>query len=430
MKRLLNLLLLLPALTFAQEKPPDFEGVWKGVLYNDTTKQFLQYELAISEKNERLSAFSYTVFVIDKKDNIGVKSLNVYADKKHIDLEDKKLVYDNYPVRPAKGVKTMISLDLTETNDSMVLSGPWHTNSTKEFISIHGSIRVAKIKPQQKNDIIPKLVELGYANQLSFLPPNYDVQTNTTIAAVSTLKPKANDLNQPAKIQNQTSGEIKENQTSSSPSGVVVDVVTKKTTQAKISAKTSRRGSGSKEITTGAEQKNTAVADTSATALQKKSSEQKTPPANTVANVTFRKTRVQEPLPTKVTEVPKIQPAAKLAARKTEMIRSVEVKQDSIILSLYDNGEIDGDTVSVVMNGQVIMPMQRLMSRAINKTIYWTPELGDSILLVMYAENLGSIPPNTGLLVVRDGEDIYEIRFSGDYQKNSAIILKRKKKLP
>jgi hypothetical protein len=54
--------------------------------------------------------------------------------------------------------------------------------------------------------------------------------------------------------------------------------------------------------------------------------------------------------------------------------------------------------------------------------------MGDSISVVMYAENLGSIPPNTGLLVIRDASRIYEIRFSGDLQKNSAIILVRKKK--
>ncbi len=54
--------------------------------------------------------------------------------------------------------------------------------------------------------------------------------------------------------------------------------------------------------------------------------------------------------------------------------------------------------------------------------------MGDSLVLIMYAENLGSIPPNTGLLVVHDGDGIYEIRFSDDLQKNSAIILKRKRK--
>jgi hypothetical protein len=45
----------------------------------------------------------------------------------------------------------------------------------------------------------------------------------------------------------------------------------------------------------------------------------------------------------------------------------------------------------------------------------------------MYAENLGSIAPNTGLLVVKDGSNQYEVRFSGDLQKNAAIIFKRRK---
>lgn len=54
--------------------------------------------------------------------------------------------------------------------------------------------------------------------------------------------------------------------------------------------------------------------------------------------------------------------------------------------------------------------------------------MGDSVVLIMYAENLGSIPPNTGLLVIHDGEEIFEIRFSGDLKKSSAVILRRKKK--
>ncbi len=73
------------------------------------------------------------------------------------------------------------------------------------------------------------------------------------------------------------------------------------------------------------------------------------------------------------------------------------------------------------------MPMQRLTANGINKTIYLTPQMGDSLILIMYAENLGSIPPNTGLLVLHDGDNVSEIRFTGDLQKNSAIILKRKR---
>ncbi|MGN6193914.1 MAG: hypothetical protein ACTHOB_03185 [Ginsengibacter sp.] len=122
-------------------------------------------------------------------------------------------------------------------------------------------------------------------------------------------------------------------------------------------------------------------------------------------------------------------PAAEISKRKIETIRTVDiVSKDSLQFSLYDNGTVDGDTVTVLINGKVVMPRVGLLERAINKTIYLTPDMGDSISVVMYAENLGSIPPNTGLLVIRDASRIYEIRFSGDLQKNSAIILVRKKK--
>ena len=84
--------------------------------------------------------------------------------------------------------------------------------------------------------------------------------------------------------------------------------------------------------------------------------------------------------------------------------QSVFYQSDSLVLTLYDNGYVDGDTVSVVMNGDVIFSKQGLSTKAVSKTIYITKETPDSIKMVMYAENLGSIPPNTGLLVVHDGE--------------------------
>ncbi len=122
-----------------------------------------------------------------------------------------------------------------------------------------------------------------------------------------------------------------------------------------------------------------------------------------------------------------INTAANIDTRKTEIIRSVFFRTDSLVIKLYDNGEVDGDTVSVVLNGKVIIAREGLTASAITKTIYITPDLGDSLQLVMYAENLGTLPPNTGLLTIQDGDDRYEIRFAGDYQKNSAIILKRRR---
>ena len=118
--------------------------------------------------------------------------------------------------------------------------------------------------------------------------------------------------------------------------------------------------------------------------------------------------------------------AADVNKRNTEVIQTVSFRSDSLRISLYDNGEVDGDTVSIVLNNKVIVAKQGLTTKAATTTIY-TGDLGDSVQLVMYAENLGRIPPNTGLLILQDGNDRYQVRFSGDLQNNSAIILKRKR---
>jgi hypothetical protein len=120
-----------------------------------------------------------------------------------------------------------------------------------------------------------------------------------------------------------------------------------------------------------------------------------------------------------------IKASNEVVKRETEVIRTVLFKSDSLVISLYDNGEIDGDTVSLVLNGNIILSKQGLTDKAIRKTIA-ASEIGDSSKLVLYAENLGRIPPNSGLLILQDGGERYQIRFSGDLQKNAAVILRRK----
>jgi hypothetical protein len=105
----------------------------------------------------------------------------------------------------------------------------------------------------------------------------------------------------------------------------------------------------------------------------------------------------------------------------------VNFKSDSLELALYDNGEVDGDTVSVLLNGQLILAKQGLKASAIKKTIYAPANNNDSLTMVLYAENLGKYPPNTGLLIIHDGNDTYQVRFSADLQQNAAVIFKRRK---
>ncbi len=122
---------------------------------------------------------------------------------------------------------------------------------------------------------------------------------------------------------------------------------------------------------------------------------------------------------------PAIAPAADVALRKTEFIRTIDFKSDSLTLILFDNGIVDGDTVSVVLNGEVIIAKLGLTDQPYRKVIKIPPGTGDSLQLVIYAENLGTIPPNTGLLIIEDGSDRHEVGFEGDMKKSSAVRLRR-----
>ncbi|MBA2744587.1 MAG: hypothetical protein H0U44_00030 [Flavisolibacter sp.] len=102
-----------------------------------------------------------------------------------------------------------------------------------------------------------------------------------------------------------------------------------------------------------------------------------------------------------------------------------EVTGDSLQLSFYDNGVIDGDSVSVYINGEKIIDAARLTAIAIRKNIVVQQ---DAFEIVLVAENLGSIPPNTGLLMIRDGDKIYQLHFAADLKTNASIRIIRKRK--
>lgn len=108
------------------------------------------------------------------------------------------------------------------------------------------------------------------------------------------------------------------------------------------------------------------------------------------------------------------------------MIRQLEVESDSVRLSFYDNGEIDGDSISVFVNSSVVLTHKELAARAF--VLYLRLDsTRDVNEISMFAENLGRIPPNTALMVVTDGKNRYEVFMSSSLTENATIQLKRKK---
>jgi len=112
--------------------------------------------------------------------------------------------------------------------------------------------------------------------------------------------------------------------------------------------------------------------------------------------------------------------------RKTVLGRELEVISDSIRLSFYDNAEVDGDSISVFLNNNLVLAHQELNSQAFNVYIKLdsTKEVNE---VSMFAENLGKYPPNTALMVVNDGYKRYEVFLSSDFKGNATVKFKRKR---
>jgi hypothetical protein len=106
--------------------------------------------------------------------------------------------------------------------------------------------------------------------------------------------------------------------------------------------------------------------------------------------------------------------------RRVDVVKTIEIKNETFTVTLYDNGEVDGDTVSVFYNNKLIVSKKRLSDKPLTLTLDANTDVAVNEL-TMYAENLGEIPPNTALMVVNDGEKRYEVRISSDL-KNSGTI--------
>lgn len=113
--------------------------------------------------------------------------------------------------------------------------------------------------------------------------------------------------------------------------------------------------------------------------------------------------------------------------RENVIVQEIEVDSDSLQVDFYDNGEIDGDSISIFYNNQLVAFNRILSTRAVhfNLTLDSNKTVNE---ITMFADNLGSIPPNTALMLVDDGKKRYELRIASSLEKNATIRVKRRKK--
>jgi hypothetical protein len=112
--------------------------------------------------------------------------------------------------------------------------------------------------------------------------------------------------------------------------------------------------------------------------------------------------------------------------RENVLAQEITVNSDSLKVDFYDNGEIDGDSISIFYNNKLIAFNRILSTRSVHfdLALDTTREVNE---VTMFADNLGSIPPNTALMIVTDGKKRYEIRMASSLEKNATLRIRRRR---
>ena len=101
-------------------------------------------------------------------------------------------------------------------------------------------------------------------------------------------------------------------------------------------------------------------------------------------------------------------------------IPEIPVDTGTIRLDFYDNAEIDGDSITLKVNNKVVLSHQRLTAKA--TTAFIKVDLDNTFHEIeMIAENLGSIPPNTAVLIITAGEDQHRLSLSATETKRARV---------
>jgi len=109
--------------------------------------------------------------------------------------------------------------------------------------------------------------------------------------------------------------------------------------------------------------------------------------------------------------------------RTTDVQKIIELTKeetDSVKIDIYDNGEIDNDTVSAYFNDSLLIGNARVSEIPLSFNISFDKRVQfQKIKLV--AENLGNIPPNTALMIITTRKNRFTINLSSDYIQSGTV---------
>ncbi|HTF04872.1 MAG TPA: hypothetical protein VK826_12685 [Bacteroidia bacterium] len=110
-----------------------------------------------------------------------------------------------------------------------------------------------------------------------------------------------------------------------------------------------------------------------------------------------------------------------LNGRKVRKGRIVNVHNEEITVQVHDKNEVDGDSISLYYGDSLVAEHVALTKKKQSFTIKVNKDCPKQ--LVLYAENLGSVPPNTAEITIKDGKQSTSIVLGSDFKWSDSIML-------
>lgn len=110
-----------------------------------------------------------------------------------------------------------------------------------------------------------------------------------------------------------------------------------------------------------------------------------------------------------------------LNGRKVKKGRTIEVHHETVTVTVYDDNKVDGDSISLYYGDSCITQHLGLTHKKITFTI--PIDKAHPRQLILFAENQGSMPPNTASVSIGDGKQSISLVLSSDMKNCDSVLL-------
>jgi hypothetical protein len=109
--------------------------------------------------------------------------------------------------------------------------------------------------------------------------------------------------------------------------------------------------------------------------------------------------------------------------RPIQIERIIEVQNDFLRIKIWDNGTVDGDVATIFLNGEQIVENLKVTKRKRGFPV--TINANGDNFLILHAEDLGDISPNTVAVSIDDGKTEQIIILSSNLEESGALMIRK-----